>query len=354
MQLHHLLIGSYTNTTLFLLAFDSVSRTLSLNLTIPGYGLHQFVTSNAAKNRIYATTMSEPPRLFSWSIDEEFRFNHLDTINTTSSACYRSDNGQYTFSAGGPTAHIHALDQDGGISQLIDEIDFLPSEVIERVDKTRNAVLYGAHAFDINVNNKASIPDLGMKSIYMYDIAANGSVTLLSINLSPTDVDGPRNTHPTQWLDVYEIGNTQLRHIQRGSAIPDNVRGEFTFRGNTVQPSRDGRYLFTSSRSWNSPGANGYVAAFALNETGYLAEERALTFYEAPVSLGSAGGLRVALWTDKSNCDPNSLPDYMYLSDTSEGWMFILGWSPSDTSLDLVASYRYIENTTPYEATWLD
>lgn len=38
----------------------------------------------------------------------------------------------------------------------------------------------------------------GMNSIYMYDIAANGSATLLSINLSPTDGDGPRNTYPTK------------------------------------------------------------------------------------------------------------------------------------------------------------
>ncbi|BCS30589.1 uncharacterized protein APUU_80892A [Aspergillus puulaauensis] len=274
MQLHHLVTGSYTNTTLFLLAFDSVSRTLGLDSTVPGYGLHQFVSSNSAKDRIHATAMSEPPRLFSWSVSESFTFNHLDTVNirNSSSACYVSDNGQYAFSAGGPTAHVHALDQDGGIGQLIDEIDLLPSEEIKRVDKTRNAVLYGAHAFDVNVNNKAFIPDLGMNSIYMYDIAANGS----------------RNTYPskdgrllyvitehTQWLDVYEIGDIQLKHVQRGSAIPNDFRGEFTFRGNTVQPSRDEKYLFTSSRSRNSPGANGYVADFALNETGYLAEEEA-------------------------------------------------------------------------------
>jgi len=37
-----------------------------------------------------------------------------------------------------------------------------------------------------------------MNSIYMYDIAANGSSTLLSINLSPTDGDGPRNTYPSK------------------------------------------------------------------------------------------------------------------------------------------------------------
>lgn len=34
--------------------------------------------------------------------------------------------------------------------------------------------------------------------------------------------------------------------------------------------------------------------------------------------------------------------------------MFILGWTPSNYSLDLVASLHYPDNSTPYEATWLD
>jgi carboxy-cis,cis-muconate cyclase len=79
--LHHLVTGSYTNTTLFLLAFDTVARTLTLNSTVPGFGLHQFVTSNAAKDRVYATAMSEPPQLFSWSVDENYKFTYLDTVN---------------------------------------------------------------------------------------------------------------------------------------------------------------------------------------------------------------------------------------------------------------------------------
>ncbi|KAB8263544.1 Lactonase, 7-bladed beta-propeller-domain-containing protein [Aspergillus pseudonomiae] len=333
---------------------------------MPGFGLHQFVTSNAAKDRVYATSMSEPPRLFSWAVDKDYKFTHLDTVNITSSACYISDDGRYAFSAGGPTAHIHSLD-DGAIGDEIQELYLIPEEDIDSVDKTRQAVLHGAHAFDVNINNKGFVPHLGMNSIFMYEIADNGSAQLLSINLSPTEGDGPRNsyankngkllyvvTEHTQWLDVYEIGETQLRHVQRGSVIPDDVRGQFTFRSNTVQPSRDGKYLFASTRSWESPGANGYVAAFELDDAGYLESETAVTFYEAPVTLGSAGGLRVALWEDKTNGDPSGLTDYMYLSDTSEGWMFILGWTPSNKTLDLVASLHYPENATPYEATWLD
>lgn len=80
---HHLLTGSYTNTSLFLLAFDTLARTLTLNATVPGFGLHQFVTSNANRDRVFATTMSEPPRLFSWAVDENYQFTHLDTVNVS-------------------------------------------------------------------------------------------------------------------------------------------------------------------------------------------------------------------------------------------------------------------------------
>ncbi|KAF5679218.1 muconate cycloisomerase I [Fusarium heterosporum] len=346
--MHHLVTGSYTNRTLFLLAFDTVAKTLTLDATVPGFGLHQFVNTNAAQDRIYATAMSEPPQLFSWSVDKDYQFTHIDTVNITSSSCYISDDGNLAFSSGGSTAAIHALTEDGGFGEQVDE-------------------LYGAHAFDVNINRKGFVPHLGMNSIFMYDIAENGTATPLSINLSPTEGDGPRNsfsskdgqllyvmTEHKQWLDVYRVLETRLEHIQRGSAIPDSVRNKYTFRSNTVQMSRDGRYLFTSTRSWNNTEANGYVAAFALNDEGLLKQENAVAFYEAPVTLGSAGGLRVAPWEDESNSDPNGLTDYMYLSDTSEGWMFILGWTPSNQTLNLVTSLQYPDHQTPYEATWLD
>ncbi|RFN43128.1 hypothetical protein FIE12Z_12631 [Fusarium flagelliforme] len=366
-SVHHLVSGSYTNKTLFLLAFDTIARTLTLNSTVPGFGLHQFVTTNAAKDRVYATAMSEPPQLFSWAVDKNYQFTHLDTVNITSSSCYFSDDGNLAFSSGGSTAAIHDLNKDGSIGKQVEELYMVPKEEIVNVNKTRAAVLYGAHAFDINVNRKGFVPHLGTNSIFMYDIAKNGTATPLSINLSPTEGDGPRNSYSSkdgkllyvmtehnQWLDVYKVLETRLEHVQRGSAIPEDVRGVFTFRSNTVQMSRDGKYLFTSTRSWNNTEANGYVAAFALNDAGLLKQEKAVAFYEAPVTLGSAGGLRVAPWQDETNSDPKGITDYMYLSDTSEGWMFILGWTPSNHTLEVVASLRYPDNGTPYEATWLD
>jgi len=132
------------------------------------------------------------------------------------------------------------------------------------------------------------------------------------------------------------------------------MRGKFAYRSNTVRPSRDGAFLFTSTRGWNSTDANGSVAAFALNETGCLEHEKAVTFFEAQLTLGSAGGLRTAFWTDSTNADPCGLTDYMYLSDTLEGTMFILGWTPSNQTLQLISTYQYPDHSTPYEAIWLD
>src|SRR4051794_119093 len=106
------------------------------------------------------------------------------------------------------------------------------------------------------------------------------------------------------------------------------VRGKFTFRSNAVQFSRDGSTIFTGTRGWNDTNANGWVAAFALGKDGLLKSEEALTYYKAPVTLGSGGSVRVAYWEDETNKDPKGLTDYMYLSDTSQGFMFMLGWTP--------------------------
>lgn len=121
-----------------------------------------------------------------------------------------------------------------------------------------------------------------------------------------------------------------------------------------MQLSRDGNYLFASTRSWENDEANGYVAAFAVGPDGYLESEDAVTFYEAPVTLGSGGGLRVAFWEEETNSNPDSITDYMYLSDTSEGFMYILGWTPSNYSIDVVATIQYANEDAPYEAVWLD
>lgn len=159
MAIHHLLTGSYTNTSLYLLAFDTIAKTLTLNSTVPGFGLHQFVTSNPARDVIYATTMSEPPRIFSWSRTPDNIITHINTANVSelcpqtlvvyisililsaTSSCYISDNGGFTFSAGGSGARVNAIDDDGGIGEIVDEMFYVPRQEMARVDTTRSAVV---------------------------------------------------------------------------------------------------------------------------------------------------------------------------------------------------------------------
>jgi hypothetical protein len=64
-----------------MLAFDAMAKTLTLQSTTPGYGLHQFVTTNAKKDMIYATALTEPPRLYAWSIRDDWSLQYKDWVD---------------------------------------------------------------------------------------------------------------------------------------------------------------------------------------------------------------------------------------------------------------------------------
>ena len=79
-----------------------------------------------------------------------------------------------------------------------------------------------------------------------------------------------------------------------------------------------------------------------------------MALYEAPLSLGSAGDMRDTLWEYETNAPPDGITDYMYLSDTQEGYMYVLGWTPSCRKISLVAALHYPDGVQPYGAVWLD
>lgn len=115
--------------------------------------------------------------------------------------------------------------------------------------------------------------------------------------------------------------------------------------------------MFTTTRGSASNAttgvaySNGFVAAFAVNSTGYLTGERPVSMFEAPITLGTAGGIRVLPFDDASN---PSITDYMYLSDNSQGVMYVLGWSQSNATFSIITSLKYPNGQTPFEAVWLD
>lgn len=80
----YIVSGSFRSISLFLLAFFPVHRTLSLVQTVDAFGPHQYLATNARKDRLYATSWALPPSLSSWEIERgntnPWRVNHINTV----------------------------------------------------------------------------------------------------------------------------------------------------------------------------------------------------------------------------------------------------------------------------------
>jgi hypothetical protein len=61
--------GSFNTVFLYVLALNTRTRALSVESQHSAFGPHQWITTNAARDRLYATTWSWPPALYSWKID---------------------------------------------------------------------------------------------------------------------------------------------------------------------------------------------------------------------------------------------------------------------------------------------
>ncbi|PBK89103.1 hypothetical protein ARMGADRAFT_1065390 [Armillaria gallica] len=101
----HILSGSFTSFSLFLLAFSPLNRSLRLLRTVPVVGPHQDIAQTPQP--VYATTWAVPPTLHVWTLPS---LAHIDStpITATSSCITILDSRAY--SMGGPTGEIHVLD----------------------------------------------------------------------------------------------------------------------------------------------------------------------------------------------------------------------------------------------------
>ena len=79
------------------------------------------------------------------------------------------------------------------------------------------------------------------------------------------------------------------------------------------------RYLYASTRGL-AKDCKGYVAAFSLNEEGLIVGD-AIDIYETATSGGIANAIEPA-----PDREENPVVEYMALTDSQEGWVFILGF----------------------------
>lgn len=284
-RIDYLLSGSFNSTSLHLLAFNRSSSELSVCLTIPAYGPHQYLYYDRTRQRIYATTWALPAQLSSWSID--FRSLELELLNMvpiTSTSSYITMNDQILYSVGGPTGEVHRLDKENGsIEEKIQEILFVPQSDVINEDKTRKALRYGSHAIEIDgTTNRAFVAHLGHNSIFMYEVDPHTkTLSLLTETKSPRPHDGPRHcvvsedgkwlyvvTEHTQFVDLYKIKLDSLIYQTSTSIIPSDQSHDLSFdpsdyRGDTIRilPSRLKKSLISSTKDAEGQMTKDYIFA---------------------------------------------------------------------------------------------
>ncbi|KAJ3982433.1 hypothetical protein F5890DRAFT_369407 [Lentinula detonsa] len=290
----HVLAGSFRSLSLFLLAFSPAKRTLSLVHQVPGYGPHQYVTTDRGKTRslrrqadgkldgsiAYTTSWAVPPILSSWEITPEWQINHLDNVPITAVSSYITLPPPYThiYSMGGPTGEVHLRSpQTGSFAEKVQEVLFVPSDRLADADKSRKALRYGSHAIEFThipgTNTRlAFVPVLGTNSIEVY-LHNPDSGYLIHVYSSPSPRngvdDGPRHVkiHPNgkmlycvtehnNLLDVYSISEREqtnstetestwstnpLTHLGTRSLLPPHLsypnapmKTVHRFRGDTL------------------------------------------------------------------------------------------------------------------------
>ncbi|KAJ7678259.1 hypothetical protein DFH06DRAFT_1121759 [Mycena polygramma] len=350
---HHILSGSFRSLSLFLLAFSPVQLTLDFVQTIPAFGPHQYIGLGPQPQvegvrYAYTTSWALPPQLHSWAIEQQpdgLRVRFVDSVDITATSSYITVPPPYThiYSAGGPSAQVHALPPTGsaGFGSHVQEIQFFPQSEWAAADKTRKALRYGSHgiefAFPAGSPALAFVPVLGGSMIEIYKRDDDGS--LIHIDSSPApqrtrevvvEEDGPRHVkvHPngrvlycvtehSNYLDLYTIsppsGTTPvLSYIASRSLIPPHLRSDgpdhaaeasnSTYRGDTLllapstpdQPAPQS--IFVTTRGGEGEETHGWVSVFRLDAEGMFAGDMEnnpylVERYEAKTTGGKAHAL---------------------------------------------------------------
>ncbi|UZJ53453.1 hypothetical protein CBS101457_002773 [Exobasidium rhododendri] len=389
-RIRHFVSGTFNSPFLHLFSFDTLTRSLSLLSTLPGYGPHSFLTVGRTSNAgagilvdtVYATTWAETPELIAWRVNwdqqEVKGLEWLGNVPITATSSYvhvqppayasltspsfgvPASTSKYLFSAGGPTGEMHKIDSEtGALLNKEQEILFLRGgeKDLAKADKTRKALRYGAHNVDVGPHNLAYIADVGRNSIlvYSYD-PSSGHLSFLNEVPSPSDHDGPRHVAPsysgkhvfmvtehTSFVDVFRIDSPAkgtLSHVQRVSILPDDGSHQNKdYRGDTVRLSPDGKSLFATTRGM-IPSIKGYVKVWDVEEGKSSSSSTVLSeklIYQTRNSGGKANAIEFA----PRYASPSSSAaatrdagegsrDYAVLTDDQEGYVSVLEWNGRD------------------------
>ncbi|PBK66153.1 putative isomerase YbhE [Armillaria solidipes] len=340
----HILSGSFTSFSLFLLAFSPLNRSLRLLRTVPAAGPHQYIAQTP--QAVYATTWATPPALHAWTLPS---LAHIGSTPITSTSSYITVLDSHAYSMGGPTGEIHVLGSaTGAWKAKIQEILFVESGKLDKADKTRKALRYGSHAIEFTADgNYGFVPVLGTEEIHVFKRGINGTLERVAKAKGHAG-DGPRHVkvHPngevvycvtehSNKLDVYTFNTTPTPSLKLVSSQPLYASGStHSYRGDTLLLAPSTNQIFTTTRGATHLDP-GYISVFSLSSSGLLSGQ--VEYYETPTSGGKAHAIDLLSKT-------SSTVDQESLSVPAESvWIVLTDDDPCTRTPEPCASVRILE-----------
>jgi carboxy-cis,cis-muconate cyclase len=354
------IVGTFNTPDLFTFTFNPPStRTRQAPLVIANkstaignhswLGLSPKTTGSTDDRFLYATAWTEPPSVAAYSVKS--RGQSLTAINSKpvrARSGYVCASKSHVYSCGGPTGEAFAIAPDGGIGDLVQELEFVDPDAEDKPSGALHGdfggLRHGSHSVDLSPDMRSLyIADIGRNAIFTYSIdnehvsSGKQHLTLGSKHISPRPNDGPRHTWPhpsgeilyslqehTSIVDLFSVADdgVTLAHKYGIRVIPadkdpkdywaDEVR--LSTRSNTP------RYMYASTRGLAAE-TKGYVAVFELQVDGNVVSEEPIHIWETPTSGGIANAIEPAPWSQ----DHGDL-EYLAMTDSHEGWVFILSF----------------------------
>lgn len=350
-------VGTFNEESLYTLSFhpetDNEPADLRLVRTHAAVSGHSWLTFSANKKFLYGTAWTKPkPSVVAYQVKAGGRdLQFLNAKHVNALPGYVCVSSSHLFSCGGPTGEVFRLESDGSIGNLVQSLDFVTDQG-ENVSEKRGEVphgsygglRHGSHGVDLSPDGSSLyIPDIGRNCIWTYHVSKTKSMTdppltLSTKHITPRQGDGPRHTWPhpngkvlyclqehTSMVDIFNvIDGTKLEHAQGVKIIPADKDPKKYWadevRLSTGPSESEPRFLYASTRGLEA-NTKGYVAAFALTPSGSFESGEPLDIWETPTSGGIANAIEPA-----PHRSAQKAADYMVMTDSEEGWVFILSF----------------------------
>ncbi|KAK0497397.1 hypothetical protein EDD18DRAFT_1319693 [Armillaria luteobubalina] len=328
----HILSGSFTSLSLFLLAFSPANRSLRLLRTIPGSGPHQYISQTP--QAIYATTWASPPALHAWALPS---LTHIGSTPITATSSYIATLDSHAYSMGGPTG------------EKVQEVLFVEPDELEGADKTRKALRYGSHCDRVHERWELRVRSGPWNGGDTY-LQARFNGTLERVGIAKGQAgDGPRHVkvHPngevlycvaehSNKLDVYTFSTTPIPSLTLVASQPLYASGSAqSYRGDTLLLTPSANQIFATTRGATSLNP-GYIAVFSLSPSGLFSGQA--EYYETPTSGGKAHAIDLF-----SKSASTSLDQETFSVPTESVWILLTDDDPCTRAAEPCASVRILE-----------